>query len=89
MRSLPFLLALPLAPLAGAAAKGPPTDAGGACAATLRAGCLRLQAACQLACPGPWSANPRDPAFTPTDRAGCTARCQQRGMACVAAIACR
>lgn len=58
------------------------------CAAPLEQGCLRMQSSCQLACPGIYSANPSAPAFTPTDRAGCLARCGSQYRMCMIQYGC-
>lgn len=59
------------------------------CAAPLRNGCEAQQSACRLACPPMWSTNPGAPAFTPTDRAGCTQQCFSRYLACLNLYGCR
>ncbi|WP_043837013.1 hypothetical protein [Muricoccus aerilatus] len=59
------------------------------CAATLRNGCEAQQSACRMACPPMWSTNPGAPAFTPTDRAGCTQQCFTRYLACLNLYGCR
>ncbi|MBR0681748.1 hypothetical protein GXW74_14735 [Roseomonas eburnea] len=74
-------------------AMGAPTEpaapaAGGRCAAPLAQGCMRMQASCQMACPGIWSTNPAAPAFTPTDRAGCMQRCFQQYLSCQRTYGC-
>ncbi|HEV7263324.1 MAG TPA: hypothetical protein VGN83_00155 [Falsiroseomonas sp.] len=58
------------------------------CAAPLRQGCEAQQSSCRLACPPTWSTNPSAPAFTPTDRAGCTRQCLMRYMSCLRLYGC-
>ncbi|WP_426955638.1 hypothetical protein [Muricoccus radiodurans] len=59
-----------------------------ACAAPLRQGCETMQASCRMACPPMWNPNPGAPAFTPTDRAGCTQQCFTRYLACLNLYGC-
>lgn len=58
------------------------------CAQPLMDGCMRMQSSCQMACPGLWSMNPSAPAFTPTDRAGCLARCGNQHRMCLIQYGC-
>ena len=58
------------------------------CAEPLMAGCMRMQSSCQMACPGLYSMNPSAPAFTPTDRAGCLARCGSQYRMCLIQYGC-
>lgn len=58
------------------------------CAQPLMDGCMRMQSSCQMACPGLWSMNPSAPAFTPTDRAGCLARCGNNYRMCLIQYGC-
>lgn len=58
------------------------------CAQPLMEGCMRMQSSCQMACPGLWSRNPSAPAFAPTDRAGCLARCGSQHRMCMIQYGC-
>ena len=58
------------------------------CPQPLRNGCEAQQGACRLACPPIWSTNPGAPAFTPTDRAGCTRDCMMRYLSCLRLYGC-
>jgi hypothetical protein len=58
------------------------------CPQPLRQGCEGQQAACRMACPPMWSMNPGAPAFTPTDRAGCTQQCLSRYLSCLRLYGC-
>jgi hypothetical protein len=73
-------------PPLGAGAMPPPAfaapDQAPRCAAPLAQGCLRMQSACQMACPPLWSTNPSAPAFTTNDRAGCMQRCLTQYQTC-------
>ncbi len=88
--STPFrILIIGLLALQPAAAKvGPPADqastpAPQSCPVPLRQGCEAQQASCQMACPPLWSNNPAAPAFTTTNRAGCTRQCFNRYLSCL------
>lgn len=85
----------PLPPSPGVAApmtpQGPQQQAPASrarCAQPLMDGCMRMQSSCQMACPGIWSRNPSAPAFTPTDRAGCMARCGSQYRMCLIQYGC-
>lgn len=69
------------------AAQQPPASRA-RCAQPLMDGCMRMQSSCQMACPGLWSRNPAAPAFTPTDRAGCLARCGSSHRMCLIQYGC-
>lgn len=76
-------------PQAGApAAPQPAPQTRARCAQPLMDGCMRMQASCRMACPGIYSTNPSAPAFTPTDRAGCTARCGNQYRMCLIQYGC-
>ena len=78
-------------PQAGAPATpqpGQPPATRARCAQPLMDGCMRMQASCRMACPGIYSTNPSAPAFTPTDRAGCTARCGNQYRMCLIQYGC-
>lgn len=80
---------LPSSPGMASPAPAPQAPASRArCAQPLMDGCLRMQSSCQIACPGIWSMNPSAPAFTPTDRAGCLARCGSRYRMCMIQYGC-
>jgi hypothetical protein len=65
-----------------------PGSALSSCTAPLRQGCEAQQSSCRLACPPTWSTNPSAPAFTPTDRAGCTRQCLTRHLSCLRLYGC-
>jgi len=71
------------------APRGEGTPAPASCPQPLRNGCEAQQASCRLACPPMWSTNPGAPAFTPTDRAGCTQQCFSRYLSCLNLYGCR
>jgi hypothetical protein len=66
----------------------PPASMPRSCAQPLRRGCEAQQASCRIACPPMWSTNPGAPAFTLTDRAGCTQRCFSRYLSCLQLYGC-
>jgi hypothetical protein len=68
--------------------QSPPAGTPRSCAQPLRQGCEAQQASCRIACPPMWSTNPGAPAFTPTDRAGCTQRCFSRYLSCLQLYGC-
>jgi len=70
------------------AAPGRPPASRARCAQPLMDGCMRMQSSCQMACPGLWSMNPSAPAFTPTDRASCLARCGNSYRMCLIQYGC-
>lgn len=73
---------------APSAQPGQPPATRARCAQPLMNGCMRMQSSCQMACPGMWSTNPSAPAFTPTDRAGCMARCGNQYRMCLIQYGC-
>ncbi len=75
-------------PLPPAQSVAPQQEARPRCAQPLMDGCVRMQSSCQMACPGMWSTNPSARAFTPTDRAGCLARCGSQYRMCVIQYGC-
>jgi hypothetical protein len=90
-RALPALALLAAMTGAGWAGekRGAASPGGGSgCAPALRSGCERQQASCRISCPPQWSTTPGAPAFTPNDRAGCTAQCLHRLFACLRTYGC-